>query len=670
MKRKRRIWASGAVAVVGAALLAVHVAEPEYAYMPPARKVMNRQADFFDQSSDQGTRRVYDLWGETITVENAGKPRQAGTDAAPGPEDGAVEINGALLKLGRNQFYKETFGNEVFLTDILGIVDGPFKIRNIMKAVAQLRGKGTNNLQVELAEDITIGGKTYKKGQKIDTGLDVPKGSYVPLGLPVKYADGKLKVGITCAACHATVDPQTKMVVEGAPNADLNAGLLLAMATNSAAYFMHTGQRLSDEQVRQLQHELKRMVRTTDGRTVSLPDPDKLEAAVDADLAKWPAGNFDSTIELKNDPAQIPDCFTKGGHPYGWSGFAMAGPFHGLSAFSNNVHAQNADPLAQAEASRALFDIDKEVYIGTILQNAADPRYRYDPASGLKPSAFFAKIDPTPGVPGVNELIKPPTFPMLSLMAPDGVFAGTKGYRVGEQVNAMAAWQNTLVPPAAPISPDPVKVRMGEAVFRRAQCIRCHAGEAFTDHRIIPVDVIGTEPARAAALKKTQRQFADVTTIYAPDTPVPIPPDARVLRVPTGHLDPEQFKLAFARGDSPGGYKVKGLIGLYWSAPYLHDGGVAVGRDERTQLGVAGTLMKGIPVDPANSLRALIDRRLWREVIEANRRSPELRGAHVEGIGHEFWVDDAGGFTREQQDALVHYLLTLKSRSSDGDRPG
>jgi hypothetical protein len=81
-------------------------------------------------------------------------------------------------------------------------------------------------------------------------------------------------------------------------------------------------------------------------------------------------------------------------------------------------------------------------------------------------------------------------------------------------------------------------------------------------------------------------------SIFTPDTPVPIPPNAKVLQVPTAHLDPEQIKLAFARGDSPGGYKVKGLIGLLWTAPYLHDGGIAVGR-ESSQLGVTGTLLKG-----------------------------------------------------------------------------
>src|SRR5690606_28687421 len=106
--------------------------------------------------------------------------------------------------------------------------------------------------------------------------------------------------------------------------------------------------------------------------------------------------------------------FTLGDHPYGWSGFAAVGPFKGLSTFSQNVHAQNSDSLSQADASKALFGIDKEMYLGIILQNAANPKYRYDPSTGQKPSAFFASVDPTPDAPGVNELVSSPDSPKLS----------------------------------------------------------------------------------------------------------------------------------------------------------------------------------------------------------------------------------------------------------------
>lgn len=111
---------------------------------------------------------------------------------------GAIVVDKQLLQLGREVFYKETFGNEVFLTDIMGIVNGPLTMTNIAKAIIALKGKGTTNLQVELAEDVIIGDRTYKKGEKIDTGIDVPKGSFLPLGMPVIWRSGFLCSGYPC----------------------------------------------------------------------------------------------------------------------------------------------------------------------------------------------------------------------------------------------------------------------------------------------------------------------------------------------------------------------------------------------------------------------------------------------------------------------------------------
>jgi hypothetical protein len=89
----------------------------------------------------------------------------------------------------------------------------------------------------------------------------------------------------------------------------------------------------------------------------------------------------------------------------------------------------------------------------------------------------------------------------------------------------------------------------------------------------------------------------------------------------------------------------------------LHDGGVAVGPEPATQLGAAGTLLRGILPDPANSLRALVDRERRQRVVAANQASAALQAMQVRGIGHEFWVDTAAGFHQIEQDALIHYLL-------------
>jgi hypothetical protein len=651
--RKWIILSSIALVIIG--MVSIYVLEPEYAYMPPEENVLDKGNTAFSSLSQKNTP-AFDLWGQTITQQEAKNMLKT----AEGREkltvqNGAIAIDDALLQLGRETFYKETFGNEVFLTDILGILDGALTLPNITKAILQLKGQGTTNLQVELAQDVTFGDQAYKKGEKVDTGLDVPKGAYTPLGMPIKFSKGKVQVGISCVACHATVDRESKMVIDGAPNTDLNAGLLLALGSNSAAYFTNTDVKSIEQYIK----DKERTVTTSEGKKGALPDPEALEKAVDATLIKWPRGNFDSTIDLESNPSQIPDSFTLGDHPYGWSGFAAVGPFKGLSSLNNNVHAQNSDILAQSDQSKPLFNIDKEVYIATILQNAANQTFRFDPKSGQKPSDFFATVDPTPKAPGVNEMVKPPNFPKISLFTPNGTIVGSPGYNVGEQINAMSVYQNTLAPPKPKTKVDQKVLDLGRDVYQRAGCLSCHAGSAYTNNRIISVKKIGTEPSRAKAFKATEK-LMDEALIYTPDTPIPLPEGASVLKVPTDHLDPEQVKLALAHGDSSGGYKVKGLVGLYWTAPYLHDGGVAVGKDSKTQLGMAGTLIKGIVPDPENSLRALIDKDLRQKVIQANKASKALQEVHVQGIGHEYWVDSSTGYSQAEQDALVQYLLSLE----------
>ncbi|MFT0800889.1 electron transport protein [Bacillus swezeyi] len=634
--RKQKWLAALAIIAIAAALgfTTIKYLEPEYAYMPPKEKVMSKEKRVYG----------YDFWGRFVSNEEAEGMR---------PSEGAVKVDDQLLDLGRETFYKETFGNEVFLTDILGLTDGPITVANMTKAIAALKGKGTTNLQVELAKTATVGGKTFKKGEKIDTGIDVPKGAYAPLGMPVKYAGGKVKVGISCAACHATTDPKTMKVIEGVTNPDLNTGLMLALATNSAAYFTHAEM----ASIKQYIHDKSPVITRANGKKERLPDPDQLEDAVDRVFLKWPRGFFDSTIDMKSNPTQIPDAFTLGDHPYSWSGAAMAGPFKGLSVFSNNVHAQNSDSLSQSPGSQALFGMSEDVYVGTILQRAADQKYRYDPKKGENPGAFFEKADPTPGVPGVNQMIKPPSFPKITLAAPDGVHVGSPDRKANEENNAVSAWQNTLEPPAPPRNADSQTVKQGRGVFEKAGCISCHAGRYLTNNKVISAKEIGTEPTRAQSFKKTEKIFGE-SRIYAPNTEVPIREKAKVLKVPTNKFDREQIKLAWAKDGSPGGYKVPSLIGLYWSAPYMHDGGAAVGSSLK-EAGISETLAKGKPADPYNSLLSMIDRDLRHRVIESNSASRDLQTVRVTGKGHEFWVDDKNGFSEKEQKALIDYLLSV-----------
>lgn len=641
-------WFLGIVLISAAGVfLAAYIAEPEYAYVPPLDKVAN------PKRINQAV--AYDVWGRSITSAEAEKLKQKQEGVALlTPENGAVEVDQALLDLGRASFYRETFGNEVFLSEVMGVLDGPFNFWSIAAAVVRLGGQGTNNLQIELREDLIVGGKTFPKGSKLDTGIDVVPGTLIPIGVKMKFSEGRLVAGITCALCHTTLDPGSQKVVEGGMNSDFNGGLILALASNSAAYFGHS----NVHPLNSLPGDPTRTVVTTTGRTVHLPDPAAMERAVDADLVKWPPGTFDATTDLESNPAKINNTFTLGDDPYAWTGVFPAGPFKGLTAISNHVHAIGSDGLSQSASSHFLMDVDKEVYVGTILQNAARAKYRYDPKRDQKPSEFWARVNPRPASVGSNEIVPFPTFPNTSLMSEVGLAGSSPGYRFLEQNNALAAFQDSLAPPLAPIAADHAKEIRGRAVFEKAGCIGCHAGSALTRNRVVSVSEIGTEPSRAKALKGTEPYYVAATT-YSFDTPVPLPPNPKVLPVPTDGIDPQQIRIAYAYGGTDGGYKVPSLIGLYWTAPYLHDGAIAVGSDLDNQLGLPGTLLRGIRPDPINSLKALFDHDLRSRVIVANQRVKDLQTVHVQGIGHEYWVDGSRGFSRDDQDALAHYLLTV-----------
>ncbi|WP_456277254.1 electron transport protein [Bacillus sp. AK128] len=638
---KRRYYLYIVIALIAVGAIFIYTNEFEYAMIPDQEKV-------YDHTRND--RKGVDVWGRFVSKDS--ESIRNVTTSEETFEEGAIEIDEELLELGREVFYKETFGNEVFLTDIMGVINGPLSITNIGKAILALNGEGTSNLRVELAEDITLGETIFKKGDIVDTGIDVPKGSLTPLGMPMSWGDGRVRVGISCAACHASVDPVTKTVVENAPNADLNAGLIMALATNSTAFFSHS----QIESIEKYVRETSPKIVDSKGKQTSLPDAEELEKAVDQMLIKWPRGNFDSTVDMIANPCQIPDAYTLGDHPYGWSGFSAAGPFKGLASFSNNVHAQNADSLTQVKISDELVDIDPEVYMGMILQNAANPKFRYNPNLEEKPTEFFESVDPTPGAVGVNEIVAQPEFPKVSIVAPAGVFVSGEGFTFNEQNYAVSAWQNTINPPKPKYEISDETIAQGREVFVSAGCISCHAGNNLTNNQVISTKVVGTQPSRAKGLSKTEKVFGE-SYLYAPDTPVPLPENPKVLKVPTEHLDPEQVKLAFGHDNSPGGYKVPSLIGLYWTVPYLHDGGVAVGQNG--ELGMTNTIIKGVNPDPKNSLLAMVDRDLRQKVIEANQSSERLRDVRVTGEGHSFWIDEQSGYSKEEQEAVVGYLLSL-----------
>jgi hypothetical protein len=606
----------------------------------------------------------YDVLGQTINPQEAERllETEEGRQLLS-PENGAVEITEDLIDFGRKMFYQETFGNDVLFTDIVGIIDGPLKLGKLLQSILALKGQPTSDLQVTLDETVKLGDRTFPAGTVISTGLDVPKGSLFPVGLVNHFDHGKLRVGITCALCHATVNEQTGRIIEGATNTDVNLGMLLAMATNSAALFRQTD--VSPNQI----PAGKQTYLTAEGETARLPNPQLMEDAVDTALLSWAPGNFVSNGDLKNNSAKIPSSYTHEAFPYAWSGVASIGWFHGLTTLNNAVFGLNADPTTTADAAPKVLGIDKEVYLGTMFQNAPSAKFRLPEA--VRPSEFVDQVDPTPGAPGINWTIKMPEYPKGTLFMQNGLMAATPGYSVAAQLNGMSAWQNTLAPPPHEPTSDLASIQRGAKIFDNANCASCHSGRYFTNHRVIAQREIKTEPARAPASKDFAEEFVPPDT-YAPNVPVPLPPDPPVLSVPTEITPQEDIELAYAQSDPAGGYKVIKLIGVYLHAPYLHDGGVAASATaltqnsdgwfriaEPAQVGMVGTFMQGIKPDAAASLRMLIDRNLRQPMIAANQANSDLQRSHVSGEGHEYWVDQKAGFQPQDQTDLINFLRAI-----------
>lgn len=224
-------------------------------------------------------------------------------------------------------------------------------------------------------------------------------------------------------------------------------------------------------------------------------------------------------------------------------------------------------------------------------------------------------------------------------------------------------------------------VRQGYQVFKDQGCAGCHAGPFFTDNRIYPLKEIGTDPARAEATKLLQ---VGIAPRYDPKTG----------KAATGGI------LGFLAGLIAGkhaGYKSVTLRYLWGSAPYLHDGGVGVAL--KPELGKGGDDLKRLlsrkeeekiygmaqilnyreahsgsyyRPDAALSLQALLLRSERHRVIDANRAQvhpvpgrPDFvsfASMHIQGIGHEYWIDDVPG--GDVVTPLVAFLLALD------DHPG
>jgi hypothetical protein len=253
-------------------------------------------------------------------------------------------------------------------------------------------------------------------------------------------------------------------------------------------------------------------------------------------------------------------------------------------------------------------------------------------------------------------------------------------------------------------------VPRGYRVFKEAGCESCHRGPFATDNvvHILSKDAtrqFGAPRAPSTAGWRVPGRADGPAIETDPQRTWNTRPLRRLVSAP---YDPATGESIAAGGPIRGllsvqlsGYKTTALRYLWGSAPFLHDGGVAVslrrgpaGDDLAALLarpssdliyGMGEPLSLGEP-DPwsaprpnaALSLQAMVLKDVRARVIEANLATTYAvpRGSRtsalpdkpvperiavadmaIRGVGHEFWVDDQPG--GERVTALVAFLLAL-----------
>lgn len=199
----------------------------------------------------------------------------------------------------------------------------------------------------------------------------------------------------------------------------------------------------------------------------------------------------------------------------------------------------------------------------------------------------------------------------------------------------VAAYLNSLTPPRYPHAVDAELAARGEPIFRRT-CAKCHGtygSEASYPEKIIPIEVVGTDPMRLRALTASRRRAYEASwfAYYGKHKVIA----------------------------EPGGYVAPPLHGIWASAPYFHNGSVptlwhvlhpekrpvvwrrsALGYDQQ-KVGLEVTELNEVPDEVTTS---------------AERRCFfDTRAKGKSAAGHEF----PGVLNEDERRAVLEYLKTL-----------
>jgi mono/diheme cytochrome c family protein len=152
--------------------------------------------------------------------DDSGRPDDSGTTDDSGDDSGTVKYD------GQEVFRHDTFGDEVFWTDVLH-----------MNEVVQTIDP-TTALAVGLKVDASVVPKevlaTADLKDPATTAALLSLGAVVGIEAEVDDAGTITRLGVTCALCHSTVDdsvlPGVGVRLDGHPNRSLDPGLIISLS--------------------------------------------------------------------------------------------------------------------------------------------------------------------------------------------------------------------------------------------------------------------------------------------------------------------------------------------------------------------------------------------------------------------------------------------------------
>lgn len=411
-----------------------------------------------------------------------------------------------LIDAGRSVFRYETFGNERFFSDVLGLPDGVVRL-----------GVTPNTL---LAAGVQFDSdKLPSDFLRVDVGV----GPYADALATQRLIEANAvmgvvargdRVGVTCALCHSRADDRLADGVgrrlDGVPNTRLAVGEVIAWAERSRAYlpFANVSGHGRGPRV------------DLDAAT----SPQRIEEEVDAALRAWPRGQADAIPDGVGNPTEFPALFFLQEHgPYLWDGsFARAQDAHQFFA------AMVLDPTALATRHGKGFLTD-------------GPFAPVGAALGAAYQRVLADIAPETAWPRAV-IFRASAFNLFH-------DALDPGFRVSrDEIRALAAYLGSVLPPP----PEPVEpnvIDRGRRVFRRAGCNNCHLESAVAGGAVVALVTL------VPGYRTAERERWNV-----------------IVEDPESGYDD---RLVLAAGDdsmAARGFKVPSLLGLWLSAPYLHDG--------------------------------------------------------------------------------------------------